>query len=145
MELDDLLADLQSVIPDTVQPERTSSGRGQYGDLPALPGAEDREIFEIPPGYDAPAMTPPSGDEEFDDDAYSTVTHKPRYVPKNERGSSPPPAKPRRTDRPEYDTTTAFRREEPKLSDGGGGLDELDNLLAMLSDTQQKAPSNNNR
>ena len=76
---------------------------------------------------------------QFDDDAYSTVTHGPRYVPKYERGDSPPPAKPRRTD---YDTTAAFRKHDNNYESSGnktgsgGGLQELDNLLAMLSNTQ---------
>ena len=70
------------------------------------------------------------------------MSHAPRYIPKYEREQSPPPAKPRRTDRPEYDTTTAFRKQDSGggeyNTNDGGGLEELDNLLAMLSDTQAK-------
>ena len=69
---DELLADLQSVIPEASQDGRASagSGKGQYDYLPELPGAdeprrrgEDREVFEVPPGYDPPALTPPPGGE----------------------------------------------------------------------------------
>ena len=72
------------------------------------------------------------------------MTHTPRYVPKERGGESPPPAKPRRTDRPEYDSTAMFRKQENVETGGGGGggggggLEELDNLLEMLSTTQQK-------
>ena len=55
---DDLLADLQSSIP----PEsRQSGGSRTYDQLPELPGTEtnekQKEIFEVPPGYDAPALS----------------------------------------------------------------------------------------
>ena len=65
---DELLADLQAVIPEPQDGRKsgqsvTSSGKGQYDDLPALPGTEDRETFEVPPGYDIPAMTPPPEDQ----------------------------------------------------------------------------------
>ena len=178
---DELLADLQSVIPEASQDGRASagSGKGQYDYLPELPGAdeprrrgEDREVFEVPPGYDPPALTPPPGGEvsvyymyiiaypfvllppsppslslSQEEDAYTTVRHGPRYVPKQDQGGgrggeSPPPAKPRRTDRPaDYDTTAMFRKQESSErvdGGGGGGLEELDNLLEMLSTTQQQ-------
>lgn len=98
------------------------------------------------------------------------MRHGPRYVPKS-RDSAPPPAKPKRTDRPEYDSMAQFKSVScsctflpnlilpfpssirkagggsggggeyatAKKSSGGGGagLSELDNLLAMLSDTQK--------
>ena len=82
-----------------------------------------------------------------EEDAYTTVRHGPRYVPKQDQGGgrggeSPPPAKPRRTDRPaDYDTTAMFRKQESSErvdGGGGGGLEELDNLLEMLSTTQQQ-------
>lgn len=65
---DELLADLQSAIPEPQDGRKsgqsgTSSGKGQYDDLPALPGAEGREVFDVPPGYDPVAMTPPPGDQ----------------------------------------------------------------------------------
>ena len=72
---DDLLADLQSVIPETTPDGRASagSGKGQYDYLPDLPGADDSskggrssDPFEVPPGYDPPALTPPPGDEVKD-------------------------------------------------------------------------------
>lgn len=94
--------------------------------------------------YYLPSLPPSLSQEE---DAYTTVRHGPRYVPKQDQGGgrggeSPPPAKPRRTDRPaDYDTTAMFRKQESSEKvdgGGGGGLEELDNLLEMLSTTQQK-------
>lgn len=65
---DDLLADLQSAIPEATQDGRhsgSSGGKGHYDYLPDLPGEgnEEREIFDVPPGYDIPAMTPPPDGE----------------------------------------------------------------------------------
>lgn len=85
---------------------------------------------------------------QFDGDQYSEVRYGPRYTPKQQRGASPPPAKPVRTDRPDYDTTAAAMSRDYDSTrgkgsgggggGGGGGLAELDNLLDMLSDTQSQ-------
>ena len=83
------------------------------------------------------------------DDQYTEVRHGPRYTPKSQRGASPPPpAKPMRTDRPDYDSTANVMSgrgggdydSTRSKGGGGGGLAELDNLLDMLSTTQETQP-----
>lgn len=68
---DELLADLQSVIPEAQDGRQSgqSGGKSPYDYLPELPGSDERksnerEVFEVPPGYDAPAITPPGSDSE---------------------------------------------------------------------------------
>ncbi len=52
---DDLLNDLQAVV----EPRHsTTSSSDGYSHLPQLPGTEkQKEMFEVPPGYDAPALS----------------------------------------------------------------------------------------
>lgn len=49
---DDLLNDLQSVV------EPTRDSTASYSHLPDLPGTQRQpEPFDVPPGYDAPALS----------------------------------------------------------------------------------------
>ena len=77
--------------------------------------------------------------QPFDDEQYSVVRKGPFYSPDHSASespqhydavaASPPPAKPPRDPSESKDSRESFA--------GSTGLSELDNLLAMLTDTQQ--------
>lgn len=56
---DDLLNDLQSVVAPPSDP-RQSTTSDSYSHLPELPGTGNQkqyDAFDVPPGYDAPALS----------------------------------------------------------------------------------------